>query len=61
MKITIREVANALGQSEATIRAGLQLGVYPFGVAFRQEGNKKWTYTLFPEAVKQYIGETERN
>ena len=61
MKITIKDVAKALGQSEATIRAGLQLGMYPFGTAFRQEGNKKWTYTLFPEAVKQYVGELERN
>lgn len=57
MKIGIKEVAEALGQSQETIRMGLQLGVYPFGVAFKKEGNHNWTYTIFPAKVKEYIGE----
>ena len=57
MKISIKEVAAALGQSQETIRMGLQLGVYPFGVAYKKAGNQNWTYTIFPAKVKEYIGE----
>ena len=60
MKITIKEAAQALGTSEATVRAGLQCGVYPFGCAFRKEGKKNWIYTIYPAAYKQYVGEIER-
>lgn len=52
----IEDVAKALGQSPSTIRAGLQLGVYPFGTAFKQPGHKTWTYTLYPKKVAEYIG-----
>lgn len=57
MKIGIKEVAAALGQSQETIRMGLQLGVYPFGTAYKKPGNQNWTYTIFPAKVKEYIGE----
>lgn len=54
--MTINDVAKALGKSPETIRMGLQLGVYPFGSAFKRPGKKRWNYTLYPEIVKQYIG-----
>lgn len=53
----IKEVAKALGKSEHTIRRGLQLGVYPFGTAFKvNEENETYNYTLYPEKVREYIG-----
>lgn len=57
--MTIKEVSRLLGKSPDTIRAGLRLGVYPFGVAFKREGHEKWTYTLFPQKVKEFIYDSE--
>lgn len=56
MKTTIKEVAELLGQSQETIRMGLQLGVYPFGAAFKKPGKKNWTYTIYPAKVREYLG-----
>lgn len=55
--MTIKEVAELLGHSPDTIRAGLRMGVYPFGVAFKRDGNEKWTYTIFPQKVKEFISD----
>ena len=52
----ISDVAKVLGQSPATIRAGLRLGIYDFGAAFKQPGNKKYTYTLYPQKLKEILG-----
>ena len=49
-------IANALGKSPQTIRLGLQLGKYPFGVAYKNEGRDRYTYTFYPPLVKQYVG-----
>lgn len=52
----IKEVAEALGKSELTIRVGLQMGIFPFGVAFKtKEDNKQYNYVIYPEKVKEYI------
>lgn len=56
--MTVKEVAEMLGKNEQTIRIGLQLGVFPFGTAYKTKPeNKSYTYVIFPEKVRQYIGE----
>lgn len=57
----IREVAKLLGTTEATVRIGLQQGVFPFGVAFKTAENKKhYTYVIYPEKVREYAGERKQ-
>lgn len=54
----IREVAEKLGCSELTVRVGLQKGVFPFGAAFKvDDESKHFTYVIYPEKVKEYVGE----
>ena len=54
----IREVAKLLGTTEATVRIGLQQGVFPFGVAFKtSENNKHYIYIIYPEKLREYVGE----
>lgn len=53
----VEEVAKLLDTTPATIRIGLQKGVFPFGVAFKlSEHNKNYKYVIFPEKVKEYAG-----
>lgn len=57
----VDEVAKLLGTTPATIRVGLQQGVFPFGAAFKTAENRKhYTYVLYPEKVKEYAGELRR-
>ena len=57
----VKEVAKLLGKTQQTIRIGLQLGVLPFGVAYKTNPDKKsYTYIIFPEKVKEYIGVKEQ-
>lgn len=54
----VEEVAKLLNTTPATIRVGLQQGVFPFGVAFKtKKANKNYTYVIYPEKVRQYAGE----
>lgn len=54
----VKEVAEMLGTTECTIRIGLQQGIFPFGVAFKTDPNKKhYTYIIYPEKLKEYAGE----
>ena len=58
--MTVKEVAELLGKTQQTIRIGLQLGVLPFGTAYKTNpDNKSYTYIIFPEKVKEYIGVKE--
>ena len=52
----IDQVAHALGKSPQTIRVGLQLDKYPFGMAYRREDSSRYTYVLWPPLVRQYVG-----
>lgn len=58
-KLTVKDVAQRLGVAETTIRAGLQIGAFPFGTAYKKDGCKTWTYVLYPAKVAEYIGERE--
>lgn len=56
--MTIKEAAEIIGVSPLTIRIGLQRGLFPFGTAFKtKEGNKRYCYVLYPEKVREYLGE----
>lgn len=56
--MTINEVAELLGTTPLTIRIGLRMGVFDFGVAFKTNpNNKNYKYVIYPELVRQYAGE----
>ncbi len=52
-KITVSEVAKALGVSALTVRAGLIQEKFPFGVAIKR---KQWTFIISREKFMEYIG-----
>lgn len=55
--MTVNEVAKLLGKSPLTIRVGLQQGIFPFGVALKtREDRKNYTYIIYPEKVREFIG-----
>jgi hypothetical protein len=58
-KITVKEASQIIGKSEQFIRIGLQRGLLPFGVAFKM--SSQWTYLIYPEKLKEYIGVTFTN
>lgn len=56
----VRDVAKLLGTTEQTVRVGLRMGVFPFGVAYKTcETNKNYVYVIFPEKVKEYVASQE--
>lgn len=58
--MTVTDVARMLNKTPQTIRVGLQRGILPFGSAFKtNETNKKYSYIIYPEKVKEYLGEIE--
>lgn len=52
--MNVNDAAKALGQDPQTIRAGLRMGVFPFGVAFKQPEHRNWTYTIFPKKLAEH-------
>lgn len=52
-KITVNEVAEALGCSPQSVRIGLQRGSLPFGSAIKT--SSKYTYVIYGEKLKEYI------
>ena len=54
----VKEAAEMLGTTEATIRVGLQQNVFPFGVAFKTHPDRKqYKYIIYPEKLREYAGE----
>ena len=54
-KITIKDVAEALGKSEGTIRLFLQRGLLPFGTATKMPHSNKYVYIIYPKKFKEYV------
>lgn len=53
--MTVKEAADLLGRGAETIRAGLRLGVFDFGVAFKtNDKNQHYTYIIYPAKVREY-------
>lgn len=50
-----KELASLLGMSESSLRVGLQMGVFPFGTAFKQGDSTRFTYVIYDNKVKEYI------
>lgn len=58
-KITPAMVGQAMGGVSAqAIRVGLQQGILKFGKAYKQSGEKNYSYILYPEEVRKVVGET---
>lgn len=55
--MNVTEVSEMLKVSPQTLRVMMQLGLCPFGTAFKKKGSKHWTYVLYPEKVNEYCGE----
>ncbi|MDY2987910.1 MAG: hypothetical protein SOR77_09785 [Peptoniphilus sp.] len=56
--MNVSDVAEMLGKTQQTIRIGLQRGIFPFGAAYKlDENNKRYVYVIYPEKVKEYLGE----
>ena len=58
---TVKEVAELLGRSPGTVRAGLKMGIYPFGCAIKKPGAKVTTFVFYPKKVEEYLGNLEDN
>lgn len=50
------KVSKSLGISVESLRLGLRKGAFPFGTAF-QNSSGLWTYVLYPQKVREFIGE----
>lgn len=58
-KITINDVAQALGKSPQFIRVCLQRGLLPFGTACKMPRFNNYTYIIYPAKFREYIGNTK--
>lgn len=57
----VKEIAKLLNTTEATIRIGLQQGVFPFGTAFKTKpNNKQYTYIIYPAKVAEYLRKEQK-
>lgn len=52
-KITVNDVADALGCSPQSVRIGLQRGALPFGSAIKT--SSKYTYVIYEKKLKEFI------
>ena len=52
-KITVNDVADALGCSPQSVRIGLQHGALPFGSAIKT--SSKYTYVIYEKKLKEFI------
>lgn len=55
--ITVADVAERLGKSPQYIRVCLQKGLLPFGTACKMPHSSTWSYVIFPQKFKEYVGE----
>lgn len=56
-KVRVEDVAIMLGVTPQSVRVGLQRGAFPFGAAFKtKETNKSFNYVIYPEKLKEYVG-----
>ena len=55
-KIQVVEVAKLLGKSNLFIYEAMRRGVLNIGVAMRFEGNKKWSFSISPTLLAEYMG-----
>lgn len=56
-KITIEMAAKALHCTPLSLRVAIQNEQIPFATAIKQEGSSHYTYIIFPEKYKEYVGD----
>ena len=54
-KLTVTDVAEALGMHPQTVRVFIQYNAYPFAVCVKAPGSSRYTYTIFPAKFQEYI------
>lgn len=58
--LSTKGVARLLGCDQLTVQVFLQLGLLPFGVAFKtRPESTKYTYVIFPAKLEEYLVERE--
>lgn len=55
-KIVVSEVATLLGKSNLFIYEALKRGVLDLGVAMQLPGSTKWSFSISPTKVAEYLG-----
>lgn len=53
-KIRPEDAARRLNRSAQDIRIGLQLGILPFGTAYKREGSSIYSYEIDPIRLEAY-------
>lgn len=59
-KITIQEAAKLLGKSTLFVRECMKRGTLPIGTAEKMPDSTKWTFSISPQALADYIGVSVR-
>ena len=55
-RITVHDAARLMGVSDATLREGIALGVYPFGCCWKvKEGNSRRKVQIYPKAFADWM------
>lgn len=54
--MTVKEAAQELGKSQQFVRAGLQFGILPFGVAIKT--SNRWNYYISEERFRKFVDGT---
>lgn len=56
--IKVHDAAQLIGVSDATLREGIALGVYPFGCCWKvKEGNSRRKVQIYPKAFASWMYE----
>ena len=55
--ISVAQAAKMLGWDVSFLRIGLQQNQYPFGVVTKAPTAKRYSYKIYPKALKNFIEE----
>ena len=55
-KITVKRAAQLLGKREMFVRECMRRGTLPIGTAEQMPGSSKWTFSISPQALADYLG-----
>lgn len=55
-RITTSEAADIIGSSPQFVRAAMQQGVLPIGVAIKMPNSPTWTYNISEKLLADYTG-----
>lgn len=55
-RITTSEAAEIIGSSPQFVRAAMQQGLLPIGIAMKMPNSPTWTYNISPKLLAEYTG-----